>query len=74
MENNNFNLMRALNGANIKTRSGKKAKVICKVGNNKILVKVYSNISSMYDTTVKYNLDGSRWSPKHEDFEDLIMY
>lgn len=70
---NKFNLMRALNGSKIMTRSGKKAKIICSLPNNKIFVRIFSNISSINDTTVKYNIDGSRWSPNSPNPEDLIM-
>lgn len=69
-----FNLVAALNGAKIKTRSGKNAKIVYNnAGNKKILVMIYSNISRVHDRTIKYNIDGSRWSPNYEDPEDLVM-
>jgi len=67
-----FNLSKALSGANVKTKSGKKCKVIC-VTRDKILVQVYSNIGVYSDRQVKYNLDGSRWSSKYSCDEDLEM-
>ena len=70
---NNFNLVKALNGSNVKTKSGKKVKIICQIGGNKLYCFVKSNISSMYDKYVKYNMDGSRWSPNNPCDEDLIM-
>lgn len=68
-----FNLMRAFNGSKIMTKSGKKAKIICSLPNNKLFVRIFSNISSINDTTVKYNIDGSRWSSNYPSDEDLIM-
>ena len=73
LENKNtFNVERALKGANVMTKSGKKVKVIC-ITRNKILCQVYSNIGFYYNTQVKYNFDGSRWSPNQPSEEDLIM-
>ena len=68
----NFNLEAALKGANVQTKSGKKVKVICKT-RGKILCMVYSNVGPYLDAQVKYNEDGSRWSPNHSSDEDLIM-
>lgn len=68
-----FNLMRALNGSKIMTKSGKKAKIICSLPNHKLFVRIFSNISSINDTTTKYNIDGSRWSSNYPSDEDLIM-
>ena len=70
---NKFNLTRALNGSPVKTKSGKNAKVICKTNDGKILVFVSSNIGSYMDRTIKYCIDGSRWSSNYSDNEDLVM-
>lgn len=73
LENKNtFNVERALKGEKVMTKSGKKVKVIC-ITRDKILCQVYSNVAFYYDTQVKYNLDGSRWSPNQPSDEDLIM-
>ena len=74
LENKNvFNVEKALKrGANVMTKSGKKVKVIC-ITRDKILCQVYSNVAFYYDTQVKYNLDGSRWSKNCPSDEDLIM-
>lgn len=68
-----FSLIKALNGGKVKTKSGKNAKVICKTNDGKLLVMVYSNCASYMDRQVKYCMNGSRWSPNHDDQEDLIM-
>lgn len=68
----NFNLEAALKGANVQTKSGKKVKVICKT-RGKILCMVYSNVGPHLNSQVKYNEDGSRWSPNHSSDEDLVM-
>ena len=68
----NFNLEAVLKGANVQTKSGKKVKVICKT-RGKILCQVYSNVGFYMDKQVKYNEDGSRWSPNHPSDEDLVM-
>ena len=73
LENKVFNVERALKGENVMTKSGKKVKVIC-FTRGKILCQVYSNVGFYYDTQVKYNIDGSRWSPNQPSDEDLIMY
>lgn len=70
---NKFNLMSALNGCNVMTKSGKKVKVICKTNYNKLYCLVKSNINPMYDVYVKYNIDGSRWSSNQPNDEDLVM-
>lgn len=70
---NKFNLVAALNGSNVMTKSGKKVKVICKTNGNKLYCFVKSNISSLHDKYVKYNMDGSRWSPNQPDNEDLVI-
>lgn len=67
-----FNLQKAMSGAEIRTRSGKRAKVIC-FTRGKILVQIYSNVGFYMNTQVKYNIDGSRWSSNHPDDEDLVM-
>ena len=67
-----FDLAKALKGADVKTKSGKRAKVICET-RGKILVQVYSNLGFYLDQQIKYNLDGSRWSPRNPDIEDLEM-
>jgi len=72
MENKNFNLESALKGANVQTKSGKKVKVICKT-RGKILCMVYSNVGFYMNSQVKYNEDGTRWSPNTPSDEDLIM-
>jgi len=70
---NKFDLEKAmLRDANVATRDGNKARVICKT-RGKILVRVYSAISSAMDADVKYNLDGSRWSPNYKSGEDLVL-
>lgn len=66
-----FDLAKALSGAKVMTKSGKTAKVICKTG-NKILVAITYKISYL-SREIKYNLDGSRWSPNYADEEDLVM-
>ena len=73
LENKNtFNVEKALKGAKVMTKSGKKVKVICTT-RNKILCQVYSNVGFYYDAQVKYNLDGSRWASSCPSDEDLIM-
>ena len=73
LENKNvFNAERALKGERVMTKSGKNVKVIC-FTRGKILCQVYSNLGFYYDTQIKYNIDGSRWSPNHPSDEDLIM-
>lgn len=72
MANSNFNLQAALNGANVITKGGQKARVICQT-RDKILVQVYSNICSYKNYQAKYNLDGSRWSPNNPSNDDLVM-
>lgn len=67
-----FNLQEALKRAPVQTKAGNKALVICQT-RGKILVKVYSKLASYLDKEVKYNLDGTRWSPKNPSDEDLIM-
>lgn len=69
----NFNLIKALNGGKVMTKSGKEVKVICQTGGNKLYCFVKSNVGPYYDRYVKYNMDGSRWSPKQPDNEDLVM-
>lgn len=69
----NFNLIKALNGGKVMTKSGKEVKVICQTGGNKLYCFVKSNVGPYYDRYVKYNMDGSRWSPKQSDNEDLVM-
>ena len=69
---NFFDLTKAFNDSSIKTKSGKKAKIICET-RGKILVHIYSNIGPGFDRQVKYNLDGSRWSKNSPCDEDLIM-
>ena len=73
LENKAFNVERALKGEKVMTKSGKKVKVIC-FTRGKILCQVYSNVGFYYDAQVKYNIDGSRWSPNQPSDEDLIMY
>ena len=68
----NFNLESALKGANVQTKSGKKVKVICRT-RGKILCMVYSNVGFYMNSQVKYNEDGTRWSPNTPSDEDLIM-
>ena len=72
MENKNFNLESVLKGANVQTKSGKKVKVICRT-RGKILCMVYSNVGFYMNSQVKYNEDGTRWSPNTPSDEDLIM-
>jgi hypothetical protein len=72
MENKNFNLESALKGANVQTKSGKKVKVICRT-RGKILCMVYSNVGFYMNSQVKYNEDGTRWSPNTPSDEDLVM-
>ena len=72
MELKKFDLEAALKGANVKTKSGKKVKVVCKT-RGKIFCVVHSNIGSYMDLQVKYNEDGSRWSSNYPSDEDLIM-
>ena len=73
LENKNvFDVNKALKGAKVMTKSGKRVKVIC-ITRDKILCQVYSNVGFYYDAQVKYNLDGSRWSSKQPSDEDLIM-
>lgn len=72
MENKNFNLESALKGANVQTKSGKKVKVICRT-RGKILCMVYSNVGFYMNSQIKYNEDGTRWSPNTPSDEDLIM-
>ena len=67
-----FDLNAALHGAKVKTKSGKKVKVICKT-RGKILCMVYSNVGPHLNAQVKYNEDGSRWTPNHPSDEDLVM-
>jgi len=68
----NFNLESALKGANVQTKSGKKVKVICRT-RGKILCMVYSNVGFYMNSQIKYNEDGTRWSPNTPSDEDLIM-
>ena len=71
--NNSFDVYKALKkDAKVMTKSGKRVKVIC-ITRDKILCQVYSNVAFYLDSQVKYNLDGSRWSPKQPCDEDLIM-
>ena len=72
MTNSVFNLQAALNGANVKTKGGQKARVICQT-RDKILVQVYSNICSYKNYQAKYNLDGTRWSANNPSNDDLVM-
>ena len=72
MNQKNFNLEVALKGVSVKTKSGKKVKVICKT-RGKIFCMVYSNAGSHMNSYVKYNEDGSRWSPNSPSDEDLVM-
>lgn len=73
LENKNtFNAEKALKGAKVMTKSGKTVKVICET-RGKLLVKVYSKVASYLDREIKYNMDGSRWSPNVPDPDDLVM-
>ena len=67
-----FNLGSAMKGAPVKTKSGKRVKVICRT-RGKILCQVYSNVGFYMDAQVKYNEDGTRWSVNNPSDEDLVM-
>lgn len=67
-----FNLVEALKGAKVKTKNGNNVKVICET-RGKILCQVTSNAGYIYNRQVKYNTDGTRWSPKYPCNEDLVM-
>lgn len=67
-----FNLTKALNREPVVTRDGHKAIVVCKT-RDKILVHVYSHISSVFDTDLKCNLDGTQYSKNSESMYDLFM-
>jgi hypothetical protein len=69
---NNFDLVAALKGSPIVTRSGKKVRVITKTADNKLLVCVYGRYA-YEDRNVKYNIDGSRWSQNSISPDDLMM-
>ena len=67
-----FNLAKALNGAAVVTRLGNDARIDCKAG-DKLLVTIKSKVGAYMDRQVRVNLDGSRYSARHEHFEDLFM-
>lgn len=66
-----FNLSEALNGKAIVTGIGQEAKIITQI-RGKILVNVKSNLGSVNDSTILYNLDGTRWTGV-TSAEDLYM-
>lgn len=67
-----FDIEAAFNGAKVRTKSGKRVKVICRT-RGKILCYVYSNVGSYLDAQIKYNEDGTRWNPNYPSNEDLII-
>lgn len=67
-----FNLKKMLKGEEICTRQGNVAKFICKTG-DKIFVRVYSKLGTVYNQDIKYNTDGSRWNASVVSHEDLMM-
>lgn len=67
-----FNLTKALKGAAVVTRLGNDARIDCKAG-DKLLVTIKSKVGAYMDRQVRVNLDGSRYSARHEHFEDLFM-
>lgn len=71
--NNNlkpFNLENALKTRKALTRDGRKVTVIC-VSRNKILATVHSNLAMYNDRTMKFNLDGTRFT-NNIDSMDLM--
>ena len=67
-----FNLTKALKGAAVVTRLGNDARIDCKAG-DKLLVTIKLKVGAYMDRQVRVNLDGSRYSARHEHFEDLFM-
>ena len=67
-----FNLAKALKGAAVVTRLGNDARIDCKAG-DKLLVTIKSKVGPYMDRQVRVNLDSSRYSARHEHFEDLFM-
>ena len=67
-----FNLAKALKGAAVVTRLGNDARIDYKAG-DKLLVTIKSKVGPYMDRQVRVNLDGSRYSARHEHFEDLFM-
>ena len=67
-----FNLAKALKGAAVVTRLGNDARIDCKAG-DKLLVTIKSKVGPYMDRQVRVNLDGSRYSARHEHFEDIFM-
>jgi hypothetical protein len=68
---NNFDLTAALKGAKVVTRSGNNVRVITKTFDGKLLVSVMPRYGE--ERMIKYNLDGSRWSPNCVSPDDLMM-
>lgn len=69
----NFDLNLALNkNTKIVTRNGNRVEIIC-VSRDKIVANVYPANKLGGPRQTKYNLDGSRYSPSYEHFEDLFL-
>ena len=67
-----FNLKSAMAGKAVVTRLGNPVKIDY-VGTDFILATVTSKAGSHMNAQHRYKLDGSRFSPRHEHFEDLFM-
>ena len=67
-----FNLKAAKAGKAVVTRLGNPVKIDY-VGNDFILGTISSKAGAHMNKQVRFKLDGSRFSPRHEHFEDLFM-
>ena len=67
-----FNLTAAKAGKAVVTRLGNDVKIDY-IGPKFLLATITSKVGIHMNTQVRCNLDGSRFSPKHEHFQDLFM-